>query len=235
MTFRILAQFYPHPRLDVMDFIRRSILANAALDFVDEILLAYEGNAASPPIHPKIKYFPVGNRVNYAWMLELMSDVNPIRDGLTCIINSDIVLGESVGLLSNAIKSNNTVVALSRYESDGTLCSHPQWSQDCWIFKSHQVSRAVLKRSEYDLGVAGCENMFAMSLFIHGYRIWNPCMDVRVNHSDPDPQIFFKHRYYGSYLFLPPCRIADVEINSPQYQSMIKVYDDKSPELPYPE
>lgn len=234
MRFRILTQFYPHPRPDVMDFIRRSIIENASLDFVDEILVAYEGNAASPPIHPKIRYIPVGNRVNYAWMLKLATDIDPGHVGLTCILNSDIVLSESASLLSKTINRNDTVVALSRHESNGKLCSYPQWSQDCWIFKSHQVGRALLERSKYDLGIAGCENMFATSLVVHGYRIWNPCLDVRIVHSDPDPQVTFKHRYYGFYLFPVPCQIAEVGVIRPQYQSMLKIYDEQSTETPYP-
>jgi hypothetical protein len=230
---RLYTQIYLHPQEKVSLIINETILSNAKQPHISEIIAVCEADA-KPPAHPKIRSVPTDKRADFALMLQIAGDDSIHRSSPFCIANSDIELSDTAAKASHSLASPNSAIALCRHEANGDLYTYPKWSQDCWIFANHKPTKAVIERSKFDLGVAGCESMFAMALFTHGYNIWNPCLDVNIKHRDPKPQSAFIHRYYGAYLLLPPCQASVVEVDKPQYEIMIKTYSLANCEPPYP-
>jgi len=56
-----------------------------------------------------------------------------------------------------------------------------------------------------------------MELFSQGYKLWNPCLDCRILHVDPEPSTSYTERYRGAHLDLLPCMTIDVEKQTPDY------------------
>lgn len=231
---RLYTQIYSRPQeKNVSLIVNETIVSNAKNPHISEIIAVCEAGV-NPPAHPKIRSVSTCKRANFASMLQIAGDDSAYKSSPFCIANSDIELTDTAVETGHALASPNSVIALSRHEVNGDLCPNPQWSQDCWIFASHKPIEAIAERSKFDLGIAGCENMFAMALLTHGYNIWNPCLDVIIKHRDPKPQAAFIHRYYGAYLLLPPCQASDLEVNMPRYEIMIKKYSIANCEPPYP-
>jgi len=195
------------------------IQRNAELDFVQRITVLSEG--PGPAIqHKKLKVVPITTRATFTDFLRTAAC--PVqRDDETshfAIANTDIFLSADIKSVLEKITASSTVVALTRRERDGELPRSPQATQDVWIFKNHNLAAGVIETSSYCLGIPGCENLFAASLFSHGYRIWNPCLDCNAVHNDPAPKTSWPDWYYGLFLHIPPCRVEDVESQSPKYK-----------------
>ena len=155
----------------------------------------------------KIRIQNIGKRLTYK---DVVTTANRDFSGEICILaNSDIYFDKT---LKNIDKFDLTtsVLCLSRYEvlskdsyrrfdcNDQTCCT---WSQDTWIFKSPLtlLSPKPLPEGKYmtqkkknevaklynkgiQLGTFGCEHVWAFILKISGYKILNPCIDIKTYH-----------------------------------------------------
>ena len=195
------------------------IYKNAELNFVKMITIVCDLNTTPPPNGDKIRVLFSDKRSSYANLLScaLPSDKG---QGTThfALANSDIFLSGDIYKCMENITHASHVAAISRREINGRLVENPYCSQDLWLFKSHDPSPQLLESSWNLLGIAGCEHLFAMSLYCHGYSIWNPCLDCSILHNDPIPKTSWEKRYFGSYLFLPPCSIAEIAAKPPKYK-----------------
>lgn len=197
------------------------ICRNAELEFIKKITVASEDSYALQD-NGKIEILHFTKRCSYADLLEIAAS-NAGKQETThfAISNTDIYLTDDILACMRKITLNSQVAAISRTETSGELFQPAKWSQDLWLFKSHIPNPKVAQLSWQLLGVAGCEHLFAMSLYSQGYDIWNPCLDCKIIHNDPKPKTEWHDRYYGSYLYLLPCTIGDVSSNPPQYEVVV--------------
>lgn len=194
------------------------IQENAQFDFVKMVTVVCDLGIITPPIGDKIRVLFSDTRGSYS---SLMRCNLPSIEGLDtthyALANSDILLSDSIYKCMENITHASHVAAISRTEMNGRLVKNPECSQDLWLFKSHKPDPQLLEAAWYLLGIAGCENLYAMSLWAHGYSIWNPCLDCSVFHNDPSPKITWDERYFGSYLYLKPCRTEEIAAEPPVY------------------
>ena len=220
MGLHLVVQLYgeagsmPHERM--IDCIYK----NSEIDFVSKITVLCEGEKLFA--NSKIRSLPAKGRSSYADLMNIAQESSTKKE-IThfAISNTDIFLTQDIADVMEKIVDSSAVAAISRTEMNGRLVEPPKSSQDLWVFKSHAFSPKVLRSTWQQLGIAGCEHLFAMSLYSHGYDIWNPCLDCQLIHNDPSPKIQWADRYYGTYLFLPPCNISDVGSVSPEYESSV--------------
>jgi hypothetical protein len=191
------------------------ILSNASQDFVEHVTVLCE-NISVRVDHSKITTKTVTKRHTYADMLKEASSY--VKASHFALANSDIYLEDGFERLMDKMAKPHYVASITRHEINGVLHQDPKLSQDLWLFKRHSPSAALLNTCEYHLGIAGCEHMFAMSLYSHGYNIWNPCLDCKIVHADPSPRSVFPSRYFGPYLFLRPCLIEEIGACEPGYE-----------------
>lgn len=221
LSLHLIVQLYGNK--DDLHFKRMSecIRKNAEFDFVEMITVVCDLGSAVPPDGGKIRVLFSDIRGSYASLLACARSYDVVQ-GTThyALSNTDIFLSNDIYKCMEQITHASHVAAISRTEMSGHLVEKPYCCQDLWLFKSHSPSPRVLESSWNLLGVAGCEHLFAMSLFCHGYNIWNPCLDCKIIHNDPSPKKIWddSERYFGSYMFLPPCSIAEIATKPPQYK-----------------
>ncbi len=216
-NLHLVAQFYRPPQREHLDRMVECIQRNADLEFVRGITLLDEDSGVDWE-NEKIRVVPTKRRASYADMLMVASDNEDVLYSHYALMNSDIILSADIRQLLPRITKPSTVAAITRRELDGSLRPQPKCSQDAWIFKARKPPGDLLDACFFRLGIAGCENLFAMSLYAHGYDIWNPCADCTITHNDPAPRMTFPQWVFGAYLWLPPCAIGDVEATAPRYE-----------------
>lgn len=98
------------------------------------------------------------------------------------ISNTDIYMTDTLALLKERGIKQGDCYALSRYDlkADGSLSPHHcRGSQDVWIFSNPPK---VVPGADFTLGIPGCDNKFAHLLQRAGYRVLNPCYDIKIIH-----------------------------------------------------
>jgi hypothetical protein len=213
----IIAQIYRPTQRDHLDRMIECIEHNASLEFVRRITLLDEDSGVYWA-NDKVHVIPVHKRASYADLLTIAASPAQQFSSHYALLNSDIIISDDILKLLQRVTSASTVAAITRRELDGELRLSPQASQDAWIMKAHELPSGLLDACYFRLGIAGCENLFAMSLYAHGYNLWNPCGDCTILHNDPQPRMSFPEWVYGAYLWLPACNIEDVENSTPSYE-----------------
>lgn len=220
-SLHLFVQLYQPSNHEHLQRMLACIQRNACLPFVQAITVLSEGVVVQER-HACIRVVPISEPMSFASVLKHASMSSCALSTHFAIANTDILLTEDLEWLLPKVDRDDTVAALSRHELDGRLYDHPLWSQDLWLFKKHSPSDDLLMSCDIRMGVAGCEHLFAMSLYCHGYNLWNPCLDCRIIHNDPSPRGEFPSRHYGNYLLLPECSIADVGVSTPAYQTLVR-------------
>ncbi len=215
-NLHLIAQIYRPRTAEHLQRMIDCIEHNAELPFVQGITLLDEDSGVKWT-SKKIRALPVIKRASYADLINAVSATGPLECSHFALMNSDIFLTGDVHTLLDRIDKLSTVAAVTRRELNGQLRPQPQCSQDIWIFKTHQPSTDLVESCRFRLGVAGCENLFAMCLYAHGYEVWNPCTNCIITHNDPSPRMNFPEWLFGAYLWLPPCTMEDVEAKQPSY------------------
>jgi hypothetical protein len=221
MSLHLFVQLYKPAQQDHFDRMLECLASNTRLPFVAAVTVMADG-VTLDGADDRLRVVPISGPMTYASLLEQAASSCCPEATHFAIANTDIFLTADLEAVLFRLRDASHVVALTRHESNGSLYAMPLWSQDLWLFKAHAPSPALLKSCDYRLGVGGCESVFAMSLYSHGYQLWNPCLDCRIIHNDPSPRHDFPSRYYGAYLFMPECRILDVGAGQPAYQMSIK-------------
>lgn len=151
----------------------------------------------------KVSVFQLKDRLTYSRFLThltlRMNFHNSLDENAHFILaNSDIAFDETLSILD--IDLTRTFVALSRYDN-GILYNRKD-SQDVWILQG-DVSKDIIDKSDFPLGVPGCDNRIAHVFQEAGYKVINPSMDVKTHHHHKS-----NHRTYdasgGSKDRIPP-------------------------------
>lgn len=117
------------------------------------------------------------NRPTYKDFMDLFE-----YDTVNIIANSDIYLDETIGYVQDLIF--NHCWALCRWDvnADGSSTHYNHCdSQDTWIFYS-QVPRELKARSNFNLGIPGCDNSIAHQIETCGYIVSSPSLTIRTHH-----------------------------------------------------
>jgi len=110
--------------------------------------------------------------------------------GISIFANADISFDETLAKLGDYVALPRSIVCLTRHEDvRGTPKLHktPRWSQDVWAMRSENIADITfLEQLSFETGQPRCDNRCAFVFAIHGWNIFNPCVDVRAIH---------KHQY----------------------------------------
>lgn len=151
--------------------------------FFDKIVIFIDDGSNVPWANEFVNVVRIKNRVTYKnWIEE--SGNHPPHYSIFC--NSDIYFNESICKTKEYIKSCSDFMALSRWERQGnneTLHLNPKWSQDVWAFYSNgQISRHHARELDFPVGVPRCDNKIAYVFSMRGWRLYNPCSEIRTFH-----------------------------------------------------
>jgi len=158
-------------------------------------------NLGLPYQHPKVENLDY-QRPTYA---DFVSELNKHAGDYNIIANSDIFFDSQIEKIKS-IDFQNTCLALTRYDVRGKISRlftingvGYEYSQDTWIFKG-KIN--PVKDCEFLMGKPGCDNRFAYELSQAGYRVINPCNDIRTYHLHEVNIRSYKEadRIHGSYL-----------------------------------
>lgn len=148
-------------------------------------------------------------RITYRDFIEVVNEPNNFGS-MVCLTNTDIKLDKNIFEVSGILQPN-LLLSISRYELDGRLADSPWCTQDTWIALSQPIPESVLWQSGIPLGLPGCENRFSELFFSAGFRVSNPCIDIKNIHVQSAKSVHRdENRVFGAYLFVPACTINQV-------------------------
>jgi hypothetical protein len=154
-------------------------------------------------------------RLTYRQYIDIVRDERN-HGSLVVLTNTDIKLDPNIFLLCDVIDLG-MMFCMSRYESNGSLAESPWCTQDVWAMLSQPVHNSIVYNSDIPIGTPGCELRFAEIVFNVGFKVFNPCSDVKNIHvHSAQAQHRNEVRNYGAYLFTPPCSLDDVRARNPK-------------------
>jgi len=126
----------------------------------------------------KINIISIGKQPLYSDLFEYA--FNNLKNEICMISNSDIYLHEcDIDCLN---RLDNNIFALTRYEYDmsSPLIDIYQGSHDVFIFRS--PLNINLDNIKHVQNVWGSENSVIDNLCNHGYKVFNPCYQIKIVH-----------------------------------------------------
>lgn len=187
---------------------------NKALDRLNEIL-------ENSQIFAKHNLHATANKLNLIILDKTASyknwlDYAKVKDEISAFANADIYFDESINKAFNYLKSDKSLICLSRHEVlEKEIVPHnnPKWSQDVWIINSNEINNIdFLDKLDLSTGKCRCDNKFAYYFAINGWDLYNPFMDIKCyhkhasefrNYNQKTPDIF------GSLAFVHPTETYD--------------------------
>lgn len=187
---------------------------NLKLGF-DEVII-FNDSVESAFYGQNVKNISSNSRITYRDYIDIVNDANNYGS-FVVLTNTDIKLDNKI-LMLEEISEDKTLMALSRYESNGLFSDSPWCTQDVWAMRSQAIHKSIIIQSNIPLGMPGCELRFAEIMFNAGFIVFNPCLDIKnvhvhsnsASHSD-------ENRIYGAYLFTHPCSIEDIKTRNVKY------------------
>lgn len=193
-----------------------SVLKKNCLLGFDEIIVIHETNDPPPVLNTRIIYIFKPSRITYSNYLEFVFDPK-YKDWNLVFANADIEITEDIFRVAGLLKEK-TVLALTRYEPDGTHHAVPHVTQDTWIMKGGEGNESLKSQAGMQLGRPGCENRFAELLVSHGYQVYNPFREIKtIHHHLEETKHEMSKRLFGLYCFPHPCSLLDIGVKQPIY------------------
>jgi hypothetical protein len=184
--------------------INKCLIINNDNKFINEIHLLVEEIYDLSFLNntSKIKQILIKKRLTYQDVFEYYN--NNLSNQICILSNADIYFDESLNMLKYVNFNFKTILCMTRYEDneDNQLkllsgleydisknLTIPDlkryrpsiWSQDCWIWKDHNIK---IKNSNFNLGIVGCDNHIAYLFYLNNYSIINPSKLISINHLD---------------------------------------------------
>ena len=127
----------------------------------------------------KIYIISIGKQPLYAELFNYTID--NLKNEICMISNSDIYLDECDN--DCLIRISNNIFALTRYEFDFScpLIEKKIGSHDAFIFKS-PIKKDFLHNLNHPQNVGGSDDNVVNNLVDHGYKLFNPCFQIRIVH-----------------------------------------------------
>ena len=181
MTFILITEYFKSDSKERNDEIVTCIKNNIKSGLFNQVILLNEKvsikqNGATNEI--------TGQRLTYKYAFEYANKYFPNEIIVLC--NNDMFFDSTLSKLEN-YDMNNKCLALMRYEiinntSSCDIQSRPKHisnSQDSWMLKT---PIKVPKKSDFHLGIPGCDNYIAHLLSEEKYQVSNPSFDIKSYH-----------------------------------------------------
>ena len=165
--------------------IRECLDKNLKNSLIEKIHLYVDDNEALEYINSlnndKIHVISIGAKPLYSDFFSYA--LTNLKDKICMISNSDIYLADCVVSLFKKL-DNNTIFALTRYESDMTSPMIEKYcgSHDCFIFNSKLNFINNLNNIKHIQNVWGSENVVLYELKKANIKVYNPCYQIITVH-----------------------------------------------------
>ena len=152
----------------------------------------------------KVIFVPFGRQPNYSDIFHIITEyIEPRRDhdDIWMIINADIILGEGFNLLRGNV-ANKTLLALSRHNSkqchSHNQCLDFRHSTDSFLGIG-PVDNRIMKQVNFRQNILGAENVLLYEFKKAGYRLLNPCLNIKIYHNHCSGVRTWKKRRINTY------------------------------------
>lgn len=200
----LVTQWYAPSDLSRREEITACFNHNAGLGF-DEVIVFTEG-LEWPDSPAKLRVVVHPERLTFFEFVQILDSRSSVGE---CVFftNADIKLDPNILCLADSL-GERELVCLSRYEHDGELVQSAWCSQDSWVARTQAMPASVMLQAAIPLGVPGCENRFAEICLSAGFRLSNPCLDIRNRHFHRmQVPHDMSRRVFGAYVFVHPCNL----------------------------
>lgn len=200
---RLCVQYYSDPqRQEELDFCLSSNVNNPS---IDEVVIIRGKDIKVPVQSAKIQHVIMENRPSFQDMIQILG-TDP--DVVHILSNSDICFDDTASKLRFL---DTDVLALNRWELKDAFqlasASSPQNfdAVDVWVWKG---ALRNLPDIPFTTGVPGCDNRFCFLLHTAGYRLCNPCFDIKIYHIHNSGVRHYSQaqRIAGPYCFVYPSK-----------------------------
>lgn len=120
-------------------------------------------------------------RPTFRNFFELVNQAVVTPTDISIVANSDIVFDDTLSLLL-PLDLDGVCLALARWDYDqegNPAVTVGDDAQDAWIF---QGKIRPVKEVDHPMGIYACDRRLAWELTQAGYRLVNPCYDIRARH-----------------------------------------------------
>jgi hypothetical protein len=205
MTLRkkiLIFQWFDCKNDDRKKELEECALHNISMGF-DEVII-YNDSVEPIFFGEQIKNIATNRRITYRDYIDFLN-LQENYGSFVVLTNTDIKIDKELLGLS-ALMQPIDFISLSRYEINGELASSPAFTQDTWAMLSQPIHQSIIHQSSIPLGMPGCENRFSEIIFNVGYRVFNPCLDIKNQHIQKIPSVHkLENKIYGAILTIPPC------------------------------
>lgn len=126
-------------------------------------------------------------RPTYRTVINEINNLFETKDSYNVIANTDIYFDDSLKLIEK-INMDKVCLALTRHESNPlhkengpSIGADCRQSQDVWIIKGH-IDNLPDNYFDFYFGLRGCDGRTNFTFRELGYKLYNPCLDIKVYH-----------------------------------------------------
>lgn len=189
-------------------------------------LIYYKGLIQNNPLHTKCIFVIFGKQPLYSDIVKYIDTSIP-PGVITCIMNSDIFMGQTSLNDLNSIVKDHTFVSLTRHEYTDDLHSICNVDTCHLIYKYHGSHDAFIFKTpvpvNYDYAsvsipqnIGGSEAVFMKSWESVGKKLVNPCFTIPIYHRHK------KHFYLFNYSTIATHELCNVRPTIPEGRDDIK-------------
>lgn len=145
------------------------------------------------------------SRPTYSDMIRFVQE-DTLENTIFVLINSDIILDDTILLLNDVI-AQNLCACILRWEIDNDNLGNrllPD-SQDIWCWKTKIDEKQC---GDYHMGVRGCDNKFAHELLLLQFKLTNPCFNIITTHNHKSN---IRSQSYNDIIISPPYAMVSPE------------------------
>ena len=185
----LIVQYYTDKHAVRQKEIDDCLWKNVENGYIKHIHLLLENDVNLPTESEKIYKTIIGKRLSYKDAFSFAGE--NLANQICILSNADIFFNDTISLVTEELLTNK-IYALSRYDLSGQgklNIFNRKDSQDVWIFKPPLPSI----KSDFLLGMPGCDNRIAYEIKAAGIEITNPCLSIKVAHVHKSKKRNYKH------------------------------------------
>jgi spore maturation protein CgeB len=180
-VIRVITSFYIPKNPERFRELKECLLTNSKLLIELHIVCEdSETEAIVNSLAPSSIVHRINTRPTYSDMIRIVQE-NSTENTIFVLINSDIMLDETIALLNDTIR-DNVCVCLLRWEINKPNLNNNLLSdsQDVWCWKTKLDAKSC---GNYHMGVRGCDNKFANELLVLNFTLTNPFFNIISMHN----------------------------------------------------
>lgn len=172
----LVTQYYNSESNERQKELDRCLIENNNLNSIDRIYVFSNGNL--PIDSKKIVKINTSERLKYSDFFSLIQKTFVEKNNYI-LSNSDIYFDSTIEKV-RTFNLEKKIFALARYD-EGVLFNRRD-AQDVWVTQDFKFSKSLIEKSNFNLGVPGCDNRIAALFMEEGYEVRNPSLDIHVHH-----------------------------------------------------